>query len=80
MALDLTIAILARNEERNLASCLQAISSDLARQVVVIDSVSTDVTAAVAGAHGAEFIQFHWDGRFPRKLNWYLRHHTPATT
>ena len=37
MALDLTIAIPVRNEERNLASCLQAIGSDLARQVGVID-------------------------------------------
>jgi len=80
MALDLTIAIPARNEERNLACCLQAIGSDLAHQMVVIDSGSTDATAAVARAHGAELIRFLWDGRFPRKRNWYLRHHTPATT
>jgi glycosyltransferase involved in cell wall biosynthesis len=80
MALDLTIAIPVRNEERNLASCLQAIGSDLARHVVVIDSGSTDATAAVARAHGAELIQFLWDGRFPKKRNWYLRHRTPATT
>ena len=45
--LQLTIAIPVRNEERNLASCLQAIGSDLASQVVVIDSGSTDATAAV---------------------------------
>jgi glycosyltransferase involved in cell wall biosynthesis len=77
--MDLTIAIPVRNEERNLASCLQAIGSDLARHVVVIDSGSTDATAAVAQAHGAELMQFHWDGRFPKKRNWYLRHHTPTT-
>ena len=34
--MDLTIAIPVRNEERNLDICLQAIGSDLARQVVVI--------------------------------------------
>ena len=78
--LQLTIAIPARNEERNLASCLQALGSDLASQVVVIDSGSTDATAAVARAHGAELIQFQWNGRFPKKRNWYLRHHTPSTT
>ena len=79
-SMDLTIAIPVRNEERNLASCLKAIGSDLARHVVVIDSGSTDATAAVVKAHGTELIQFHWDGRFPKKRNWYLRHHTPATT
>ena len=77
--LDLTIAIPVRNEERNLAVCLQAIGTDFARQVVVIDSASTDSTADVARAHGAKLITFHWDGRFPKKRNWYLRHHPPTT-
>ena len=76
---DLTIAIPVRNEERNLKVCLQAIGSDFARRVVVIDSVSTDGTAAVGCAHGAEVINFHWNGHFPKKRNWYLRHHTPTT-
>jgi glycosyltransferase involved in cell wall biosynthesis len=49
-SLDLTIAIPVRNEERNLAVCLQAIGTDFAQRVVVIDSVSTDATAAVTAA------------------------------
>jgi glycosyltransferase involved in cell wall biosynthesis len=77
--LDLTIAIPVRNEERNLAVCLQAIGQGFARQVVVIDSASTDATPAVAQAHGAELIAFDWDGRFPKKRNWYLQHHAPTT-
>ena len=77
--LDLTIAIPARNEERNLSVCLQAIGSDFASHVVVIDSASTDATAAVARRHGAEVIEFHWDGHFPKKRNWFLRQHTPST-
>ena len=77
--LDLTIAIPVRNEERNLAVCLQAIGQGFARQVVVIDSASTDGTPAVARAHGAELIAFDWDGRFPKKRNWYLQHHAPTT-
>lgn len=75
----LTIAIPARNEERNLSVCLQAIGSDFAHRVVVIDSASTDATAAVARLHGAEVIDFHWDGHFPKKRNWFLRNHTPST-
>lgn len=77
--LNLTIAIPVRNEERNLAVCLRAIGTDFASHVVVIDSVSTDATAAVAAAHGAEVISFHWNGHFPKKRNWFLRHHTPTT-
>ena len=46
----------------------------------MIESGSTDATAAVARANGTELIQFHWNGRFPKKRNWYLRHHPPATT
>jgi glycosyltransferase involved in cell wall biosynthesis len=75
----LTIAIPVRNEERNLAVCLQAIGTDFAQRVVVIDSLSTDATAAVAAAHGAEVISFSWNGHFPKKRNWFLRHHTPST-
>ena len=76
---DLTIAIPARNEERNLSVCLKAIGPDFASSVVVIDSASTDATAAVARRHGAEVIDFNWDGGFPKKRNWFLRHHTPNT-
>ena len=79
LPLNLTIAIPVRNEERNLASCLQAIGTDFARTVVVIDSSSTDGTAATAGTHGAEILNFDWNGRFPKKRNWFLRHHSPTT-
>lgn len=76
--LDLTIAIPVRNEERNLAVCLQATGSDFARQVVVIDSASTDETADVARAHGAELISFQWDGLFPKKAIGYCVTNSPA--
>ena len=75
----LTIAIPVRNEESNLAACLQAVGTDFARHVAVIDSASTDGTAALALAHGCELFQFQWNGQFPKKRNWFLRHHTPST-
>ncbi len=77
---DLTIAIPARNEERNLSDCLRAIGHDFARRVVVIDSGSTDGTADVARRHGSEVVDFVWDGHFPKKRNWFLRNHSPSTT
>ena len=78
--LDLTIAIPVRNEERNLAVCLKAIGTDFARYVVVIDSASTDATSDVARTYGADLIDFQWDGHFPKKRNWFLRHHPPSTS
>jgi glycosyltransferase involved in cell wall biosynthesis len=78
-ALDLTIAIPARNEERNLPGCLEAIGKDLAMRVVLLDSGSTDRTKEIASEHGAEVLEFRWDGRFPKKRNWFLREHTPQT-
>ncbi|WP_234736941.1 glycosyltransferase family 2 protein [Tellurirhabdus bombi] len=79
MALDLTIAIPVRNEEKNLPGCLSAIGTDLARHVVVIDSGSTDRTKEIATNWGASVIDFVWDGKFPKKRNWFLRNHTPTT-
>jgi glycosyltransferase involved in cell wall biosynthesis len=71
--LDLTIAIPARNEEKNLQACLESIGVDLARKIVVIDSCSTDRTKEIALNHGAEVLGFNWDGKFPKKRNWFLK-------
>lgn len=75
--LPVTVAIPVRNEERNLPSCLERLSRF--ERVVVIDSGSTDRTAEIARAHGADVVTFAWDGRFPKKRNWFLRHHAPTT-
>jgi glycosyltransferase involved in cell wall biosynthesis len=77
--LDLTIAIPVRNEEQNLPGCLAAIGPDLARCIVIIDSGSTDQTPAIARRYGAQVLNFEWDGKFPKKRNWFLRNHPPAT-
>lgn len=78
--LDLTIVIPVKNEERNLPGCLEAIGSGLATSVVVLDSGSTDDTVRISEEWGAKVIDFKWDGKFPKKRNWYLRNHAPDTT
>jgi glycosyltransferase involved in cell wall biosynthesis len=79
MALDLTIAIPVKNEERHLSGCLDAIGHDLASKIVIIDSGSTDGTKSIAVARGVQVLDFAWNGKFPKKRNWYLRNHTPET-
>ena len=78
--LDLTIVIPVRNEEKNLQGCLDSIGNDLAEKIVVVDSLSNDSTIEIARNAGVEVIEFDWNGKFPKKRNWYLRNHTPSTT
>ncbi|CAN5430858.1 glycosyltransferase family 2 protein [soil metagenome] len=77
--LDLTIALPVKNEERNLPGCLAAIGKDLASRIVLIDSGSTDRTQEIAKDFGAEVINFNWDGKFPKKRNWFLRNESVTT-
>ncbi|HEY1023094.1 MAG TPA: glycosyltransferase family 2 protein [Flavisolibacter sp.] len=77
--LDLTIAIPVKNEEKSLSACLQAIGSDLAKEIVIIDSGSTDATCRIAEDAGVRVIDFKWNGQFPKKRNWFLRNHPPVT-
>lgn len=79
MQLDVTIVIPIKNEEVNLPGCLEAIGKDLVKEIVVVDSGSTDHSRQIAESFGARVIDFHWNGRFPKKRNWFLRQHTPAT-
>ena len=66
----LTVLIPVRNEESNLSRCLASVA--WAEQVCVVDSQSTDGSAAVARRHGAELVQFHFNGTWPKKKNWAL--------
>lgn len=77
--LDLTIAIPTKDAEGHLKECLDAIPEGLARRVVIIDSGGTDSTLKIAREQGAEVVDFLWDGRFPKKRNWFLRNHPPGT-
>lgn len=77
--LDLTIAIPVLNEEQNLPGCLNAIGTGLARNIVVLDSGSTDNTRLIAEKFGAVIVDFKWDGKFPKKRNWFLKNYNLTT-
>ena len=56
---DLLVVIPAWNEEQNLPAVLDELAAELpAADVLVVDDGSTDATAAVARAHGADVISF----------------------
>lgn len=79
MYLDLTIAIPVKNEAKNIADCIKSIGKNFALNIDVIDSGSGDGTVEIARELGANIIQFTWDGKYPKKRNWYLLNHKPKT-
>ena len=75
--LPVTVVVPVKNEERNLPECLSHLS--VFSHIVVVDSSSVDATREIAASHGAEVINFEWNGKFPKKRNWYLRNYPPRT-
>jgi len=61
MPYPLSIAIISKNEEANLRRCL-ASTVGLAEEIVIVDSGSTDGTAAAAVEFGAMFVHQDWLG------------------
>jgi len=76
--LPITVAIPVRNERVGLPACLAAVGHRF-EDVVVVDSASTDGTADIAHQSGVRVVSFQWNGRFPKKRNWFLRTHPPTT-
>jgi glycosyltransferase involved in cell wall biosynthesis len=68
--LSITVLIAARNEAANIARCAKALAP--AERVLLVDSESTDETSAIAQRCGAEVVQFHYNGGYPKKRQWAL--------
>lgn len=62
----LSVVIIAYNEERNIGRCLESVQ-DVADDIVVLDSFSTDRTAEICAAFGVRFIQHAFDGHIQQK-------------
>lgn len=64
----LSVVIITFNEERNIARCVRSVQ-EVADEVVIVDSYSTDRTEELCRALGARFIQHPFDGHIEQK-NW----------
>ncbi|MCR5665031.1 MAG: glycosyltransferase family 2 protein [Oscillospiraceae bacterium] len=72
MALSITTIILTGNEEKNIAAAIRS-AAQISERILVIDSGSTDSTAALAEQHGAEVFFHEWPGH-AAQFNWALDH------
>lgn len=74
--LPVTVAVPVKNEEMNLTLCLERLGRFA--DIVVIDSGSTDGTVEIAQGFGARVVNFKWDGKYPKKRNWFLVNDPPS--
>src|SRR4028118_1600617 len=70
LKMPVSVLIPAKNEEANLPACLESLKG--ADEVFVVDSQSSDRSVEIAKGYGANIVQFHFDGRWPKKKNWSL--------
>lgn len=68
--LPVSVLIPAKNEEENLPACLESVAR--ADEIFVVDSQSEDRSIEIVERYGANLVQFHFNGRWPKKKNWSL--------
>lgn len=68
--LPVSVIVPVRNEAHNLRRCLESLQS--VGEIYVVDSQSTDGTAAIAESYGAKVVQFHYAGGWPKKRQWAM--------
>lgn len=69
----LTVCLIVKNEEQFLSQCLESVK-DVAWQIVVVDTGSTDRTVEIARNYGAEVHSFEWCDDFSAARNAALEH------
>ena len=62
----LSVCIITKNEEDRIGRCLKAVA-DLADEIIVVDSGSTDSTVKIAESLGAKVSHNPWSGYGPQK-------------
>ncbi len=63
----LSVVIITFNEEKNIWRCIDSVK-DVADEVVVVDSFSTDDTKAICLSRGARFIEHRFEGFTSQKI------------
>jgi tetratricopeptide (TPR) repeat protein len=69
----ISLCMIVKNEEANLAGCLRGVSG-LFEEIVVVDTGSDDGTKQIAAEFGARLFDFPWCDDFSAARNESLRH------
>jgi len=71
----LSVCLITRNEEKFLESCLKSVR-DIAHQIIVVDTGSTDRTSEIAKSFNAGVHSFAWNEDFSAARNEALKYAT----
>ncbi len=71
----LSVCMIVKNEEQHLANCLKSIR-DIADEIIIVDTGSTDKTKDIAMIFGAKVTDFTWTGDFSAARNQSLEQAT----
>lgn len=70
--LDLSVIILTKDEEKHIGRCLDNIN-DIAKEIFIIDSFSTDGTLEIAAMYPkVQILQNKWINNYAHQFNWGL--------
>ena len=70
---DISLCMIVKDEERVLADCLQS-ARPFFREMIVVDTGSTDRTKQIAREHGAQVYDFPWTDSFSEARNESLKY------
>jgi glycosyltransferase involved in cell wall biosynthesis len=67
----ISVCIIAKNEEKMLADCLQSVR-DIADEIILVDTGSTDETVAIATKYGCRVFYHKWNNNFSEARNYAI--------
>lgn len=70
MKVKISVVIITFNEEKNIERCLISLT-DIADEIIVVDSFSTDKTKRICEPHEVKFITHKFEGHIQQK-NWAI--------
>ncbi len=71
----ISLCMIVKNEEKNLKACLESVK-DIADEIIVVDTGSTDKTKQIAKKFNAKVLDFEWINDFAAARNESIRYAT----
>jgi len=69
--MNISVCLIVKNEENNIARCLQSVKH-IAKEIIVVDTGSTDDTVNIAKKTGAKVFHYQWENNFANARNYAL--------